>query len=470
MLVHSNYIPKVALGFEQFLDFNEADFQLPMLNKGVSAELPRLITEISEFIIESNIKQVSVQEVPVENLCAICYCEETDPLTLDCTHKFCKACVIAVIKNNLNSSVLSNNCPDCNIDLKEEFVLGLLDEEDIIRYNRFKIIQTGVALVNKKLAVLCPKPDCPGYAHIIFNCPNGACISCKNTFCIKCEGDVHPGIECTNYIKDEEIIKLLLSEGWKKCPCCGVPVERIDGCNFIPCESTVCQSRFAFCYQCGKAICESLHWTHYLTNGPFGETCNTLDGLNDPFVPKEQWPHWTEERFRHLVPYSFGYIDDSDINGFEPVMFNEQDEAEIPIIQDQNIEPQIIRNARQVRAPRVRAHRREPDIDAFYNPGMFAEEGEVVANDLEEAEDIEIGNLFDEEIVAQFPIIIENMRELEAFDLEMFRIEGEENVNNEEEIVNALNLELQFGKEDVHNIANNLEINLNEEDLAEAKE
>ncbi|MEH8544558.1 hypothetical protein RAG72_26330, partial [Klebsiella pneumoniae] len=55
---------------------------------------------------------------------------------------------------------------------------------------------------------------------------------------------VHPGITCEEAAansEDSQIEDLLLSQNWKKCPTCGVPVEKIDGCQFVTCTSPLCK-------------------------------------------------------------------------------------------------------------------------------------------------------------------------------------------------------------------------------------
>lgn len=47
---------------------------------------------------------------------------------------------------------------------------------------------------------------------------------------------------------DSELGELMQQNGWKKCPSCGVCIEKIVGCNHIQC--TMCD--YEFCYQCSS--------------------------------------------------------------------------------------------------------------------------------------------------------------------------------------------------------------------------
>ena len=69
--------------------------------------------------------------------------------------------------------------------------------------------------------------------------------------------------------------------GFKACPRCKVPVELGDGCKFMRCESHKCKAKTYFCFLCEKKMKLKHHYSHYKINGPFGNTCNTIDGIPD---------------------------------------------------------------------------------------------------------------------------------------------------------------------------------------------
>jgi len=85
------------------------------------------------------------------------------------------------------------------------------------------------------------------------------------------------GRKCDEMGKQEEEAY----EGLKKCPSCSFLIERSDGCNFMTCISAVCSRKTFFCFLCGKSLKYSQHFKHYRYKGPFGDTCNTLDGESD---------------------------------------------------------------------------------------------------------------------------------------------------------------------------------------------
>ena len=66
-----------------------------------------------------------------------------------------------------------------------------------------------------------------------------------------------------------------------KCPKCGSYCELYDGCHFMTCLSSFCLKRTHFCNLCGKQLTNKGHQGHYNLKGPYGDTCNTLDKIED---------------------------------------------------------------------------------------------------------------------------------------------------------------------------------------------
>ena len=49
----------------------------------------------------------------------------------------------------------------------------------------------------------------------------------------------------------------------------------------MTCLSSFCLKRTHFCNLCGKQLTDKGHWGHYSLKGPYGDSCNTLDGIED---------------------------------------------------------------------------------------------------------------------------------------------------------------------------------------------
>lgn len=119
-----------------------------------------------------------------------------------------------------------------------------------------------------------------------------SCIECNKTSCPKCDSQpAHSGKTCEQAAIDHQ--KLLALEGQEsdaitgestnivKCPKCGSYCELYDGCHFMTCLSSFCLKRTHFCNLCGKQLTDKGHWGHYSLKGPYGDSCNTLDNIED---------------------------------------------------------------------------------------------------------------------------------------------------------------------------------------------
>lgn len=74
-------------------------------------------------------------------------------------------------------------------------------------------------------------------------------------------------------------------KGWAKsfgahrCPKCGVPIEKNDGCNHMSCP----QCNHYWCWVCGLPV---THWSHTFADNPFGcmYTPTTISGMVCKFI------------------------------------------------------------------------------------------------------------------------------------------------------------------------------------------
>lgn len=236
--------------------------------------------DLFPFFSELSIEPFSIR-------CNICYKKSSDYFKLDCSHSFCTNCLHLYFNSLIDSFKLKPKnwpCPECESPIKKSEFLKHLNEQDLIKFKKFKIKKKGMNLVANSLALFCPKSDCPGYGYL-FTCQDTtACIYCKCALCLLCGKESHPSLNCEENDeteRDSEFDEFLLQMGWKKCPVCGAPVEKIEGCQFLTCLSQNCIGDFHFCNICGKSLTTEVHFGHFSNEGVFGDSCNTLDGLPD---------------------------------------------------------------------------------------------------------------------------------------------------------------------------------------------
>ena len=258
------------------------------LIKQVPESLPEDMKEFPFF------EQIELD--PHSIYCKICLQKSSDYQDLPCNHKFCLECYKMFCLSLVDSCKIMVDelkCPDCEELFNDKLFMRYFSIEEIKRIHDLRYKIKGQALVAQKKAFPCPVPDCPGYAHLLQYEKITACCKCKCSLCTACGLSAHPNMTCEENSKeslDEEFQKLIFSQNWKKCPTCGVPVEKIDGCQFLYCSSTICKGRNFLCNLCGRFVIMAQHYTHYKSKGPYGNTCNTLEGIPENIDPSRLVP------------------------------------------------------------------------------------------------------------------------------------------------------------------------------------
>ena len=197
------------------------------------------------------------------NQCNICLSRVVPLETLQCNDKYCRPCIISHILTQIeNLKVLENEikCPNtvsCSFSIPEALIQSYLnnDQKNRLIYLREKarIRQ----MVIQGIAVECETRNCNGFGRIIQGENITACIICKNTLCCLCKHSSHPRKTCAeaaNETRDVELENYLIANNIKKCPVCGNLAERLNGCNFLTCCSSMCRGQHGFCKICGKHV------------------------------------------------------------------------------------------------------------------------------------------------------------------------------------------------------------------------
>ncbi|KAF9821242.1 hypothetical protein IEO21_00850 [Rhodonia placenta] len=148
-----------------------------------------------------------------------------------CGHQFCRTCILGHTAAKIDERRYPIVCPVCMADK------GLKKQGD----KQYEVF------VEMQLAAF----------SVILHCRK-----CKNTVFV--DKSEHAA---TEILKIEfggpkhscdgssELKHLMQQRGWKYCPGCKTPAEKIDGCNHMTCMSPGCNTHF--CYVCGEAITQS---------------------------------------------------------------------------------------------------------------------------------------------------------------------------------------------------------------------
>ena len=140
-----------------------------------------------------------------------------------CFHYFCKNCMVDYItyKINCRETVL---CPEegCPQKLTKHSPLFLLLNHQI--RDRFREQELWRQTVDNPNVKLCPGEYCKeGIVDMRMNPPQ--CRNCRRLFCAKCMMVYHEGSCDRNF--------QLHFKDFRKCPNCGISIQRIQGCNQI---------------------------------------------------------------------------------------------------------------------------------------------------------------------------------------------------------------------------------------------
>ncbi|OBZ76589.1 hypothetical protein A0H81_03829 [Grifola frondosa] len=79
---------------------------------------------------------------------------------------------------------------------------------------------------------------------------------CNYTWCKACSQQIDIGGPQHSCDGSSELKHLMGQRGWKHCPGCKTPAEKIEGCNHMTCSAPGCNTHF--CYKCGGSIIQSV--------------------------------------------------------------------------------------------------------------------------------------------------------------------------------------------------------------------
>ncbi|KAI5122455.1 hypothetical protein M0805_008766 [Coniferiporia weirii] len=198
--------------------------------------------------------------------CSICL----DKLPLDCVahvdicgHTFCRECLRQYISSKLDEHKFPTACPCCSTQDESERTgkitetliqqIGISDKSYSI-YTELQMAEFSIQLQCKK----CKQSafvDKREYDEMkVLACPFPRC---NYLWCKDCQQEVPLGHDTPPHSCDgsTELKHLMDKRGWKNCPGCKTPTEKIDGCNHMTCCSPGCNTHF--CYICGGLIVRS---------------------------------------------------------------------------------------------------------------------------------------------------------------------------------------------------------------------
>ena len=207
-------------------------------------------------------------------------------IKLDCGHHFCRTCLSEQSRIHVESGSLEAlKCPDtgCAAAFSVPVLRSLLPPT---LFQRWEALTLQRALDQMPDASYCPRCQTLSLEDVEENTAD--CPKCFYVFCTLCLEGRHPGVNCVSAEtklamlrrkaegggaaaveelrkKEHDMMSLAeIEKSSKPCPCCGMAIQRTEGCNKMVC--THCSA--AWCYKCGKQIFNG--YDHYKQSGEGG--------------------------------------------------------------------------------------------------------------------------------------------------------------------------------------------------------
>lgn len=188
--------------------------------------------------------------------CGICYTSlsEARVSSFRCGHRFCSNCCCQYFQAKiLNDGEGKIKCPepDCKMLIDDATIMGLVPRDV---QHRFESLITQIYVASNPLIRWCRSTDCE-YAVKVRK-PETFLVICKCGFesCFSCGELWHVPITCAllkkwtqSCVEDIESYKWI-QDNAKKCPKCGINIEKNGGCNHMRCR----YCHHDFCWVCMK--------------------------------------------------------------------------------------------------------------------------------------------------------------------------------------------------------------------------
>ncbi|KAL4421593.1 hypothetical protein ABPG75_010884 [Micractinium tetrahymenae] len=207
--------------------------------------------------------------------CSICFEDVPEMMHsfAACSHAFCLPCLREYISGKVADRAFPVACPlpDCKKLISAAECGLVLTGEEMTALGQME----AEAAVGEGARLFCPNPKCSQLlvaddkrADTPIDCPH-----CEHKLCANCGVAWHADMTCQQYQAqpgalrskdDQALLDFAQQAGMRRCPACGVMVERTEGCSYMSCRCGAC-----FCYSCGKR--KEPHSNHYCDCKPAAE-------------------------------------------------------------------------------------------------------------------------------------------------------------------------------------------------------
>ncbi|KAI0723138.1 hypothetical protein C8Q76DRAFT_721731 [Earliella scabrosa] len=198
--------------------------------------------------------------------CGVClerYQEDFVARVMPCDHVYCRPCLQGWVVSKIEEHRYPILCPTCTVDEARKSdpseidnmlvqQLGLTDKQyDVFSEMQLAPFSTIIHCRKCTHTIFVDKAEYQATKIIVCPLP-GCCYA----WCKICSQEVEVGGPQHSCDGSSELNHLMKARGWKYCPGCQTPAEKIDGCNYISCTSPGCNTHF--CYHCGELAVRSV--------------------------------------------------------------------------------------------------------------------------------------------------------------------------------------------------------------------
>ena len=216
----------------------------------VITDINKHVDEHNQLLLDTNFVSGHQDEVQ-DDTCPLCLCKTEEPsfILQSCGHAYCDEC----LKQYIESSIVNKNFPIrcCEENCGKYLVLkdfGLLIKN---KSEKDALMEAGIdhfVMKNPHYYKYCPSPNCCMVYRVsdeqmakVFKCP-----SCSKETCTACHGNGHKEFQsCAAwraYNNDGHLFAWAQNKDCRKCPECGLMIEKNGGCMHMACK-------------CGAHIC-----------------------------------------------------------------------------------------------------------------------------------------------------------------------------------------------------------------------
>ena len=198
------------------------------------------------------------------DICSLCYDTVSYPENLGCGHSYCTACLWHYLEWAANTKefplICMGNNATCRMPLSIPLIRKFLTAQ---RFNQLvEVAFLSYLGQHPREFGYCTTPDCDQIYSRDLSKPILRCPACFSTICSSCQGESHEGMTCLQWMRyNPTTEQKWFTDDWasahsiKKCPGCGIWIEKTEGSNHLTCRCGV-----HLCWKCmGIFTPETIH-------------------------------------------------------------------------------------------------------------------------------------------------------------------------------------------------------------------